>query len=232
VRARQGWEVDPGALSFKEGDGLQSFIKVRTVDPVVFLDSKGRAYTVEASQLPPGRGDGAPASSLVEVQEGAHIMYVVAGKPETSVLVTSSGGYGFVTKIADMMSNRKAGREFLSVEEGETPIQPFMYEDAPGNYVAAVSEHGRMLLFQVTELKQMARGRGMIVMGLEKDEKLVAVAVSDQPTLNVYGIARGREREVTIAEKQMQHYAGHRARMGRVLPDKLKPQGIRVAPKA
>jgi topoisomerase-4 subunit A len=232
VRARQGWEVDPATLSFKEGDGLQSFIKVRTVDPVVFLDSKGRAYTVEASELPPGRGDGAPASSLVEVQEGAHIMYVVAGKPETSVLVAGSGGYGFVTRIADMMSNRKAGREFLSVEEGETPIQPFMYEDAPGNYVAAVSEQGRMLLFQVTELKQMARGRGMIVMGLEKDEKLVAVAVSDQPTLNVYGIARGREREVTIAEKQMQHYAGHRARMGRVLPDKLKPQAIRVAPKA
>jgi topoisomerase-4 subunit A len=231
VRARQGWEVDPATLSFKEGDGLQSLIKVRTVDPVVFLDSKGRAYTVEASQLPPGRGDGAPASSLVEVQEGAHIMYVVAGKPETSVLVAGSGGYGFVTKIADMVSNRKAGREFLSVEEGETPIQPFMYEEAPGNYVAAVSEQGRMLLFQVTELKQMARGRGMIVMGLEKDEKLVAAAVSDQPTLNVFGISRGREKEVTIPQKDMRHYAGHRARMGRVLPDKLKPQGIRVTPK-
>ena len=231
VRARQGWEVDPAVLSFKEGDGLQSLIKVRTVDPVVFLDSKGRAYTVEASQLPPGRGDGAPASSLVEVQEGAHIMFVVAGKPDTSVLVAGSGGYGFVTKITDMMSNRKAGREFLSVEEGETPVQPFMYEEAAGNYVAAVSEQGRMLLFQVTELKQMARGRGMIIMGLEKGEKLVAVAVSDRPTLNVYGISRGREKEVTILQKDMQHYAGHRARMGRVLPDKLKPQGIRVLPK-
>jgi topoisomerase-4 subunit A len=231
VRARQGWEVDPATLSFKEGDGLQSLIKVRTVDPVVFLDSKGRAYTVEAAQLPPGRGDGAPASSLVEVQEGAHIMYVVAGKPDTSVLVASSGGYGFLTKIADMVSNRKAGREFMSVEEGETPIQPFMYEEAPGNYVAAVSEQGRMLLFQVSELKQMARGRGMIVMGLEKDEKLIAVAVSDQPTLNVYGLARGKEREVPIQQKAMQHYAGHRARMGRVLPDKLKPLGLRVPAK-
>jgi topoisomerase-4 subunit A len=232
VRTRQGWEVDPGTLSFKEGDGLQSLIKVRTVDPVVFLDSKGRAYTVEASQLPPGRGDGAPASSLVEVQEGAHILYMVAGKPDTSVLVAGSGGYGFVTKIADMVSNRKAGREFLSVEEGETPIQPFMYEDSPGNYVAAVSEQGRMLLFQVTELKQMARGRGMIIMGLEKGERLMAAVVSDRPTLNVFGIARGgKEREITIPQKDMQHYAGHRARMGRVLPDKLKPQGVKVAPK-
>ena len=132
VRARQGWGVDPTTLSFKEGDGLLALIQVRTVDPVVFLDSKGRAYTVEASQLPPARGDGAPASSLVEVQEGAHIMYVVAGKPETNVIVASSGGYGFLTKIADMVSNRKAGREFMSIDEGETPIPPFVYEDVAG----------------------------------------------------------------------------------------------------
>jgi topoisomerase-4 subunit A len=232
VRARQGWEVDPATLSFKEGDGLQSAIRVRTVDPVVFLDSKGRAYTVEASELPPGRGDGVPASSLVEVQEGAHILYVVAGKPETNVLVAGSGGYGFVTKIADMVSNRKAGREFLSVEDGETPVEPCMFEEAPGNYVSAVSEQGRMLLFQVSELKHMARGRGMIIMGLEKGEKLVAAVVSDQRTLAVHGVARGREKEVTIPQKDMQHYAGHRARMGRVLPDKLKPLGIRLPPKA
>jgi topoisomerase-4 subunit A len=63
VRARQGWEVDPAGLSFKEGDSLQALIKCRTVDPVVFLDSAGRAYTVAAAELPPARGDGAPASS-------------------------------------------------------------------------------------------------------------------------------------------------------------------------
>jgi topoisomerase-4 subunit A len=231
VRARQGWGVDPTSLSFKEGDGLLSLIQVRTVDPVVFLDSKGRAYTVEASELPSGRGDGAPASSLVEVQDGAHIMYVVAGKPQTNVLVASSGGYGFLTRIADMMSNRKAGREFMSIEPTETPIQPFMYEDAPGNYVAAASEQGRMLLFQLAELKQMAKGRGVIIMGLEKSEKLVSAVVSNDKSLIVAGLSRGREREVTIPPKDMKHYAGHRARMGRVLPDKLKPHVIKVLPK-
>jgi len=231
VRARQGWEVDPAALSFKEGDGLQSLIKVRTVDPVVFLDSKGRAYTVEASQLPPGRGDGAPASSLVDVQDGAHILYVVAGRPETSVMVASTAGYGFLTRLSDMMSSRRAGREFLSVEDNERPLQPMPYREAPGNYVVAVSEQGRMLLFQVSEMKQMARGRGVIVMGLEKDEKLVAAAVTNQRTLTLFGTARGgKEREVTVGEKDMGHYAGHRARMGRLLPDKLKPQALRLAP--
>jgi topoisomerase-4 subunit A len=231
VRARSGWGVDPGTLSFKEGDALLALIQVRTVDPVVFLDSKGRAYTVEASQLPPGRGDGAPASSLVEVQEGAHIMYVVAGKPETNVLVASTGGYGFLTKIADMASTRKAGREFMSIDEGEMPIEPFTYEEAPGNYVAAVSEQGRMLLFQTSEMKQMSKGRGVIIMGLEKGEKLVAAVVSDQASLVVSGISRGRGKEITIPQERMGHYAGHRARMGRVLPDKLKPHSLKVPPK-
>jgi len=232
VRARQGWEVDATTLSFKEGDELLTLLPCRTVDPVVFLDSKGRAYTVQAGELPPGRGDGQPASSLVEVQEGAHIMYVVAGKPETNVLVASSGGYGFLTKIADMMSTRRAGREFMTIEEGETPLPPFMYEESAGNYVAAVSAQGRMLLVQIPEMRQMSKGRGVIIMGLEKDEKLVAVVVSDQPSVIVAGVARGgKEKEISIPEKDMGHYAGHRARMGRVLPDKLKPTALKTMPR-
>jgi topoisomerase-4 subunit A len=233
VRARQGWEVDPTTLSFKEGDELLSLLQCRTVDPVIFLDSKGRAYTVQAGDLPPGRGDGQPASSLVEVQEGAHIMYMVAGKPETNVMVASSGGYGFLTRISDMMSTRRAGREFMTVEEGEAPLPPFMYEESPGNYVAAVSAEGRMLLFQIAEMKQMSKGRGVIIMGLEKDEKLIAVVVSDRPSVIVAGVARGgKEKEITIPQKEMGHYAGHRARMGRVLPDKLKPAVLKTMPKS
>ncbi|HUF22158.1 MAG TPA: DNA topoisomerase IV subunit A [Burkholderiales bacterium] len=235
VRARQGWEVDPAALSFKEGDELLALLKVRTVDPVIFLDSKGRAYTVETSQLPSGRGDGVPASSLVDVQDGAHIMYCLAGKPETNVIVASTGGYGFLSRIGDMVSNRRAGREFMSVEPGETPVAPFVYQEAPGNYVAALSANGRLLLFPIAELKVLAKGRGMIVMGLDTGERLLAVAVSDQRTLSVFGTAQrsGKEKEVTISGDKLAHHVGKRARMGRVLPEKLKPpKGIRVAAKS
>ena len=230
VRARQGWDVDPAALSFKEGDELLTLIKCRTVDPVIFLDSRGRAYTVQAGELPPGRGDGAPASSLVDVQE-AHIMYVVGGKLETNVMVASSGGYGFLSKIADMVSSRRAGREFMSIDEGEAPIQPVMFEPAQRSYVAAVSAGGRMLLFPLSELKYMSKGRGVIVMGLEKEEKLLAVAVSDEPRLVVVGNSRGKDKEVELADAKLWHFVGHRARMGRVLPDKLKPVALKVPPK-
>src|SRR5262249_58743239 len=104
-----------------------TLIACRTVDPVVFLDSKGRTYTVQAGDLPPGRGDGAPASSLVDVQEGAHIMYVVAGKPETDVLVASTGGYCFVTKIAATMSKPRGGGGVMSIAQGAAPGEPVLY---------------------------------------------------------------------------------------------------------
>jgi len=224
VRARQGWGVDPSSLSFKEGDALGALLQCRTVDPVVFLDSNGRAYTVEASQLPPARGDGAPASSLVDVQEGGKIMFCVAGRPEANVLVASSGGYGFFTKLSDMTSNRRAGREFMTLEQGETPVTPVMYADEAGNQVVAVSENGRLLVFDATELRAVSRGRGVIVMGLDEREKLMAVWVTAKREIIVSGIAprSGKPKEIVLSGDKFEHHVGHRARMGRVLPDKLK----------
>lgn len=232
IRGRQGWEVEASALSFKEGDGLQALIQCRTVDPVVFLDSKGRAYSVDANALPSGRGDGVPASSLVEVQDGAKILYCLAGKPETQVLVASTGGYAFHTKLADLVSNRRAGREFMALDATESPVAPVTFTDRPGNYVASVSEHGKLLLVQVSELKYQPKGRGLVLMGLDKDEKLVAVMVSDQPTLTVIGVGRtGKEKEVTIGKREIGHYASTRAHKGRVLPERMKPTGFKVVPK-
>ncbi len=232
VRARQGNGVDPASLSFKEGDGLAALVPCRTVDPVIFLDSGGRAYSVEAAGLPSARGDGAPASSLVEVQGGAKIMHCVAGKPEVKVLVVSSGGYGFLCSIADMVSNRRAGREFMSIEAGETPLAPFIYDEAAGNHVVALSAGGRLLAFDIGEMRAMSKGRGVIVMGLEQGEKLLAVAVTRLTAVTVSGIGRGgKEKAIEIKGEKLRHHVGHRARMGRVLPEKLKATALSVPPK-
>ena len=158
-------------------------------------------------------------------------MHCVAGKPETKVLVASSGGYGFLCSIGEMVSNRRAGREFMTVEPGETPLPPFVYEDAPGNHVVALSADGRLLAFDIAEMRAMSKGRGVIVMGLEKGEKLLAAAVTKLTTVTVSGIGRGgKEKALEIKGEKLRHHVGHRARMGRVLPEKLKPTGLAVAP--
>jgi len=229
VRARQGWGVDPAGLSFKEGDALGALVQCRTVDPVVFLDSNGRAYTVDAAALPSARGDGAPASSLVDVQDGGKIMFCLAGRPDTPVLVASTAGYGFVTKLGDMLSSRRAGRDFMSLREGETPVAPWMFENGPGNRLFAVSSGGRMIGFPLDEVGYLARGRGVTLMGLERDERLVAVAVTPHNAIEVAGFGRGRENVVEIKGKDLDHYLSRRALKGRVLPDKVKkPHGLRL----
>ncbi len=232
VRARQGWGVDPATLSFKEGDALGALVPCRTVDPVVFLDSNGRAYTVEASQLPPARGDGAPASSLVDVQEGGKIMFCLAGKPETAVLVAATNGYGFVSKLGDLLSNRRAGREFMSVKEGETPVAPFAFEVGRGNVLVAVSSGGKMIAFDLDEVGYLGKGRGVTLMGLDKNEQLVAVAVTREKQVEVLGFGRGRENVTEIAGADFARYVSKRALKGRVLPDKVKkPLALRVPAK-
>jgi topoisomerase-4 subunit A len=226
VRSRQGWEVDPGTLSYKEGDTQGVVLRCRTIDPVVFLDSLGRAYTVQAGDLPPGRGDGAPASSLVDVQNGGKILHCVAGKPETKVMVANTGGYGFLSTIADMMSNRKAGREFMTMGEGEVTLAPFVYED--GKYVAAATESSKLLVFDIDEMRAVARGRGVIVMGLDDKDKLAAVAVLPAKGLAVIGAGPrgGKAKRVELAGARLSIYVGKRARMGRLMQDRVQPTAI------
>ena len=141
-------------------------------------------------------------------------------------MVATTGGYGFITKLAEMVSNRKAGREFMAVAEGETPIAPVVYDEAKAAFVGALSEEGRLLVFEMSEMRFLARGRGVILMGLEEKEKLVAVGVLPGKSAKVLGVRRGREAEVELAGARLENYVGKRARMGRVLPDKLKPTGF------
>src|SRR5579871_4053910 len=229
VRARQGHGIDTASLSFKEGDALAAAIECRTVDPVIFLDSKGRAYTAQAGELPPARGDGAPASSLVDVQDGARVMHCLAGPPDSTVLVASSGGYGFVSRLSDMVSNRRAGREFMSIRDTDVPVAPVLFKAQAGSLVVAASAQGKMLAFGLDEVGYLARGRGVILMGLDADDRLALVAVATAAEITVSGTSRGKPKELRLAGAAFQHYVGHRALKGRVLPDKLIPHVLRPA---
>ena len=165
-----------------------------------------------------------------EVQDGARILHCVAGKPETKVLVATTGGFGFVSTIADMVSNRRAGREFMSVREGDAPVAPFVYEEAKGNYVVALSENSRLLAFAASDLGYLSKGRGVTIMGLDKGEKLVAAAITSRRECWALGsgVRGGKDKEIRIAGDAFTRHIGHRALKGRVLSEKIKPTGLRT----
>jgi topoisomerase-4 subunit A len=119
----------------------------------------------------------------------------------------------------------------MTVDEGHIPLPPFIYQPGKQNWVAALSERGRLLLFAIDELRSLAKGRGMIIMGLDEGDKLAAVAILNKQTLTVRGIGlrTGKDKAITLAGEKLAHYILKRARMGRVLPEKLRmPLGITV----
>ncbi|MBL8444181.1 MAG: DNA topoisomerase IV subunit A [Zoogloeaceae bacterium] len=226
VRSRQGHGIDPASISYKAGDHALAIIESRTTWPLVIIDSNGRAYTMRVSDLPGGRGDGAPISTLIEFQEGGKLAQVVSDAPESRWLFANSGGYGFVCALADATSRQRAGKAFMTLEKGEKPLAPAR---ALGNWIAAVSENARILLFPLTEMKVQSGGRGVIVMALDDGEAMSAVAIpADDAVLTVSGQMRGgKPAEIEIKPAQRIALQHRRARKGTPLAKKLLPEALR-----
>ncbi|MDD5240406.1 MAG: DNA topoisomerase IV subunit A [Sulfuricella sp.] len=217
LRQRQGHGIDVATLSFKEGDKLFAALECRSPDSIILLGSDGRAYTIVASHIPGGKGDGVPAGSVVGLQPGTHIVSALIGHAEDKVLLSNSGGYGFVITVADMASRQKGGKLLMTLETGEKVLPPARI--APdARYVACVSGSDKLLVFALGEAKELAKGRGVILMGLDAQDSLKLVgAFSDVLTLR--GVRRGR----TI-EEAPQFEIARRARKGK--PVNMKVEGI------
>ncbi|NMF91563.1 DNA topoisomerase IV subunit A, partial [Aromatoleum petrolei] len=228
VRARQGHGIDAAAISYKAGDFAFAVIETRTTWPLVVIDTNGRAYTVRVSDLPGGRGDGAPMTTLVDFQDGGKLAQVLTAEPESTWMFANSGGYGFICTLGDATSRQRAGKAFMTLEKGEKVLVPAR---VVGERIAAVSENGRILVFMRSEMKVQSGGRGVIVMALDDKEALVAVAVPpDEATLRVEGTGRGGK-AVTIDLKpsQLAPLVHRRARKGMTLTPKVLPAALTSA---
>ena len=224
VRSRQGHGIDPAAIAYKTGDFPWLVQESRTIWPLVVIDTHGRAYSVRVADLPGGRGDGVPITTLVDFQDGGKPVQALTDAPEAQYLFANSGGYGFIAKVADLVTRQKAGKAFMSLEQGERVLHP---AKVTGNTIAAVSENGRLLLFAVEEMKTQSAGRGVIVMDLDDKEALVGVLVNDGLRVVVEGIGRGgKTLPCKVQGKDMEKYRLHRARKGCLLPVKMKPAFI------
>jgi topoisomerase-4 subunit A len=124
------------------------------------------------------------------------------------------------------MTRVKAGKAFMAIEAGDEVIRPALVPEKP-ELAAAFSEKGRMLLFPADELKELARGRGIMLMGLDDKEKLVAVGFANADSVTVSGVSRsGNERTVKVSGADLKKHILHRARKGCLLPGKLRPTGV------
>ncbi|MBI4755155.1 MAG: DNA topoisomerase IV subunit A [Betaproteobacteria bacterium] len=220
IRCRSGHGVDRAALTWKAGDGEYAVVETRSVHPVVLLDGRGRAYTVRPADLPGGKGDGVPLSSLVDLQNG-RIVGVLSAVSETRVLLATTAGVGFIGTLADMVARNRAGKAYVNVDEGATLLPPVMVAEE-ATHVAVVTDALRLLVFPCAELKALPGGKGVILMALDGREKVIA-ARATAAELRVSGVGRGgREVELVLARRELETFLGRRARKGRALPPRLK----------
>ncbi len=227
VRSRQGHGLDLSGVSYKTGDGPYAIIETRSVHYLALIDSNGRAFSVQAAELPGSRGDGVPLSSLVDLAPGSRFAHAVDAQPGRRYLVANSAGYGFIVKAEELLSRVRAGKAFMTVPERADVLRPALVPEKP-EMAVAFSEKGRMLLFPASELKELARGRGITLMGLDKGEKMVAVGFANSKSVTVVGKSRSdKERTLTVSGENLQKHILHRARKGCLLPGKMTPIGVK-----
>jgi topoisomerase IV subunit A len=140
IRSRQGHGLDVAQFAYKAGDAALAVLETRSVNPIVILDTKGRAYTIQASDVPGGRGDGVPVTTLIDLQVGAKVAQAISAPPEQKYLVAGSGGYGFIAAVQDMVSRVKAGKAFMTLEEDEEPLAPVAMSAGVGSCRGAVRQ--------------------------------------------------------------------------------------------
>lgn len=237
VRIQKGWRdraVAAPDYAFKAGDALLATYECRTVDPLLVFASNGRVYSVPVASLPGGRGDGLPITSLIELETGSQVCDYFAGPLDANLLLSSSAGYGFMATVDNMVSKFKAGKSFVTINEGETLCSPSVVANQSGGapllaatYVACASTGGRILTFELSELRSMANGgRGLMLIALE-DKDSLAGACAYQRSVRIVGIGRGgKAREETLEIRSLNNARSPRARKGKLADLGFKPRGI------
>ncbi|WP_027855631.1 DNA topoisomerase IV subunit A [Marinobacterium litorale] len=221
IRAAKGHDIDPEGLNYKAGDGFKLACKGRMNQPAILVDSTGRSYTLDTHTLPSARGQGEPVTGKLTLPKGALIDGLISGRERDQVLMASDAGYGFVARIEDLTSKTKNGKAVLTLPKEAKVLPPTRVNDPETDLLAAVSSSGRLLVFPVAELPQLARGKGNKIINIPSaaaaagEELMVALQTfNSEDTLVIHA---GRQ-HLKLKGADLERYRGERGRRGNKLP--------------
>ncbi|MAU97539.1 MAG: DNA topoisomerase IV subunit A [Fulvimarina sp.] len=213
LRGMKGHLADASALSFREGDGLKLAFHAMTTDKLLFLSTRGRAFTLSADKLPSGRGQGEPIRLAIEMEDEDDIAVAFVADPDRQRLMVSTDGSGFVVGEADMLSSTRKGKQLVNVSE---PARlGFAVTVAGGDTVAIVGENRKLIVFPLSQVPQMVRGKGVRL------QRYKDGGVSD---VKVFKLAEGLSwtdsagRAFLRREEELLEWRGDRAQAGRLVP--------------
>jgi topoisomerase-4 subunit A len=210
IRAMNGHIDLTRELKFKDGDGPGLIFHAQTTDKLLALASNGRFYTILASSLPGGRGMGEPLRLMVDIPDEALIVNLITFRPGQKLLVTSSTGDGFIVTHDDVVAQTKSGKQILNTKREAVAK---VCHNICGDHVAVVGENRKVLIFPVSEIPEMVRGKGVRL------QKYKDGGLSDITTFNLSeGLTWLDPAGRTRSETNLEDWTGKRATAGRMAP--------------
>jgi len=221
ARAAKGHDIDPQTLNYRSGDTFLAAAQGRSNQLAMFVDSTGRVYSVLAGTLPSARGQGEPLSSRFKPPDGAAFCGAMIGANEQKYLLASDAGYGFIATLEDLVSRNKAGKSILRIPAGGRAIVPSPVPEDSECLIAAVSSIGRLLLFEMDDLPELAKGKGNKLINIPtkkyksgEERMIAATVVPEDGNLLIHTASR----TMTIKWNDLDDYYGDRALRGSMLP--------------
>ena len=211
IRAVKGHDVNLGELKFKDGDKLRISTKAYTTDKILLFGDNGRFYTVYGDKFPRGRGFGEPLRLFMDLPEESNIISIVVFKPDEKVLVASLSGRGFIVSSNSLLAQTKGGKGVLLLSEGDVAaICKVIPEGA--DTIAVIGQNRRMLMFYLSEIPEMAKGKGVILQRY-KGGKISDVKIFKAEDGLAYPANGG-----TRIERNLIGWIGKRAGVGKLPP--------------
>jgi topoisomerase-4 subunit A len=212
IRSMKGHVADLSGVQFKGDDALKTAFFTETTAKVLVFASNGKAFTIEASKLPGGRGFGDPIRLLVDMEEGADVVAAFPYRAGLKLLVAGSDGRGFIVPTDEIVANTRKGKQVLTVD---APGKAVVCVPAEGDHVAIVGENRKLLAFPISQLPEMSRGKGVRL------QRYKGGSVSDA---KVFALADGltwkdtSDRTWTVSKEDLRDWIGNRAEAGRLPP--------------
>ncbi|WP_445496471.1 DNA topoisomerase IV subunit A [Photorhabdus sp. SF281] len=222
VRSAKGHDIDPAGLNYKAGDSFRGAARGKSNQPVVFIDTAGRSYSLDPRDMPSARGQGEPLTGKLTLPVGATVEHVLMASDEQKFLMASDAGYGFICTFSDLVAKNRAGKALITLPENAGVMTPLEINNAQDDMLLAITSAGRMLMFPVADLPQLSKGKGNKIISVqsasENDLLSWLLILPPQSSITLYF----GKRKLTLRPEDLQKFRAERGRKGTSLPRGLQ----------
>ena len=221
IRCQKGHNIDAESAGFKAGDSYFDAIEGMSNQPVHLIDTTGQSYTVDIDALPSGRSKGDTLADRLKIQKGAQLRHVIMGESTDKVLMASDAGYGFICQVEDLTSKNRAGKSLLTLPENALPLPPQRLNNESSDLIMIITQGGRMLIFEASELPTMVKGKGNQMVSIPAaqaasgEDKVAWLRILPE---NASVTLHFGKRKLTMSMTELLSFKAKRGRRGTSLP--------------